>query len=588
MVLKYIGFKYGQARSRRGRAVTGEFELHSELLGAMPLVNHFIERLNLHELFERHVPHDDRRLKVAPAVVLGVVVRNLVRHREPVYALGEWADPFCPSVLGLDGVDPGALNDDRVGRTLLRLFDADRASLMTELVLGAVEKFSIDCSELHNDSTSITFSGAYRSATGAPRGGKATPTIAFGHNKDHRADLKQLVWILTVSADGAVPLAYRVEAGNTNDDTTHVATWDALVALVGRSDFLYVADTKLANREAMDHIATRGGRFVTVLPRTRKEDGFFRQWIQDNLPTWSEAARRPSRRAGEPDNVWRTTPSPIPSAEGYRIVWVHSSVEAALDAESRSDRIQRAVAQLADLATRVAGPRSRWHSRAAVEQAAQRVLTPSHAGRWVHVEVAEVEEESFRQERRGRPGDETRYRKASRTRFELRWKVDTELVAFDARSDGCFPLVTNDMALTDAQILAAYKYQPHLERRHAQLKGVQLVAPVFLKDPARIEGLLCCHFVALMIQALVERQIRTAMADAGTEAIPLYPEERDCGSPSAPRVFEIFGGIARHHLRQAGKTVQVFDPELTDLQGQVLDLLGVPRSVYTASPTSGG
>lgn len=159
-----------------GMAATGEFELRSEALGAMPLVNHFLERLNLHELLERHVPHDDRRLKVAPTVVLGVVVRNLVLHREPVYALGEWAAPFAPSALGLAGVDPNVLNDDRVGRTLLRLFDADRASFMTELVLGAVEKFSIDCSELHNDSTSITFSGAYRSATGAPRGGRRHPS----------------------------------------------------------------------------------------------------------------------------------------------------------------------------------------------------------------------------------------------------------------------------------------------------------------------------------------------------------------------------------------------------------------------------
>jgi transposase len=96
------------------------------------------------------------------------------------------------------------------------------------------------------------------------------------------------------------------------------------------------------------------------------------------------------------------------------------------------------------------------------------------------------------------------------------------------------------IALTDAPVFAASKYQPHLERRHAQLKGLQLVAPVFLKDPARIEGLLCCHFVALVIQASVERQIRTAMVDADTEAIPPNPKERDCGPPSAPRVLEIF------------------------------------------------
>ena len=420
----------------------------------------------------------------------------------------------------------------------------------------------MDCKELHNDSTSVTFSGAYRSATGATRAGKPTAPIAFGHNKDHRADLKQLVWILTVTADGAVPVAYRVEGGATNDDTTHIPTWDALVDLLGRTDFLYVADTKLANREAMTHIAAAGGRFVTVLPRTRKEDGFFRAWVQDHSPIWTEAARRPSRRPGEPDNLWATTPSPVPSAEGYRIVWVHSTLEAALDADSRQSRIQRAVTSLSDLATRVSSPKSRWHTRAAVEAAAQRELASSNASRWVSVEVDEHEEESFSQERRGRPGEATRYRRTTRTRFTLHWKVDTDLVAYDAASDGCFPLVTNDTAMSDAEVLAAYKYQPHLERRHAQLKGVQLVAPVFLKDVARIEGLLCCHFVALLVQALVERQIRRAMAATGVASIPLYPEDRECGAPSAPRIFEVFTGLARHELIRDGGVVQTFAPEL--------------------------
>ena len=72
----------------------------------------------------------------------------------------------------------------------------------------------------------------------------------------------------TVSADGAVPVALRTEDANTDDDGTHIPTWDELRALVGRADFLYVADCKLANRAAMDHIAGNGGRFVTVLPRS--------------------------------------------------------------------------------------------------------------------------------------------------------------------------------------------------------------------------------------------------------------------------------------------------------------------------------
>ncbi|MFY2860141.1 hypothetical protein ACOJVU_10185 [Mycobacterium sp. THU-M104] len=61
-------------------------------------------------------------------------------------------------------------------------------------------------------------------------------------------------------------------------------------------------------------------------------------------------------------------------------------------------------------------------------------------------------------------------------------------------------MISNDRGLSDAELLTAYKYQPNLEKRHAQLKGTQLVAPMFLHDTARIEGLLCCHFIAMLVQ----------------------------------------------------------------------------------------
>ena len=165
---------------------TGPYELTSQVLGPLPIVDAFCDRLGLAELLETFLPHDDARLRLAPATAIGVLVRNLVLGREPVYALGEWAAPFDPALLGLADDEVGSLNDDRVGRTLARLFDADRASLLTRLVLGAVTTFGIDCSQLHNDSTSITLTGAYGAADGRARGGKATAAITFGHNKDHR------------------------------------------------------------------------------------------------------------------------------------------------------------------------------------------------------------------------------------------------------------------------------------------------------------------------------------------------------------------------------------------------------------------
>ena len=554
------------------------FELVSQRVGALPVVNHFLHRSGLPALLARYLPGDDGRYRLPPAAAVGLVVTNLLVGRQPLYGLGEWAARFDPALLGLAPGEVAALNDDRVGRALERLFDADRASLLTELLLGVVAEFGIDTGELHNDSTSISVSGVYADATGAPRGGKPTPVITFGHSKDHRPDLKQLVFILTVAADGAVPIAHRLADGNTTDDPTHVPTWDGLVTLLGRSDFLYVADSKLCSREAMGHIAAGGGRFITVLPRSRGEDRWFRDWAQTHRPQWTEAERRPGPRHGEPDQVYSTFPAPLPSAEGYRIIWVHSTAKAARDAAARQARIEAGAAAIDALATRLAGPKCRLGTRVAAEDEATAVLARAGAERWVGCTVTETTEETYRQERRGRPGKDTRYRRHTRTRLTIAWDTRLDVLAYDAATDGCFPLITNDTTLTDPEVLASYRYQPNLERRHHLLKSVQDAAPVLLRSPARIEALFCCQFLALLLGALIEREIRTAMTAAHTRDIPLYPELRACTAPSAERVLEIFTDLTRHELHRNGEHVQTFEPELDPLQQQVLDLLAVPTT----------
>lgn len=565
---------------------SNEFGLVSRTLGGLPIVNLVLDRLGLPALLADALPNDDARLKMAPAVAIRLVVTNLVLGREPLYGLGEWAARYDPALLGLSTGDLGVLNDDRVGRALEALFDADRASVLTKVVLRAISEFSIETSQLHNDSTSISMHGVYRDAVGAERGGKPTPAITFGHSKDHRPDLKQLVWILTVSADGAVPLAYRLADGNTSDDPTHVPTWDGLVALLGRTDFLYVADAKLCSRAAMGHITGNGGRFVTVLPRSRAEDGAFREHLQTHSPTWTEAARRAGGRLGEADEVYSTTPAPLPSAEGYRITWVHSTAKAARDAAGRQARLEAGVAALEALDVKLAGPRSRFKTRVAVEQAATTAVTGAHAKRWVTFTVTETTNKTYKQERAGRPGAATRYREILTSRFSLQADIALDRVAYDAASDGCFPLISNDRDLSEAQLLGAYRYQPNLERRHHLLKSVQDAAPVLLHSPARIEALFCCQFLALLICALIEREVRNGMRRAALDNIALYPEFRDCKAPSAERILEIFATVARHQLHRDGTLVQTFEPELTTQQQQVLDLLGLPHSAYTQPPKS--
>lgn len=560
------------------------FALRSQRLGCLPIVNFFLDRIALAEHLPAYLPADDARLRLAPAAVVAVLVRNIVAGHRPVYALGEWAARYDPTVLGLGPGEAELLNDDRVGRTLDRLFDSDRASLITTTVLGVLREFSIGTDQLHNDSTTVTVTGNYPDADGRERGGKPTPAIRHGHNKDFRPDLKQLLFILTVSADGAVPIAYRVADGNTADDITHVPTWDELRALVGRPDFLYVADSKLCSKQAMGHIHSHGGRFVTIVPHGRREDTWFREWAQTHAPAWTEARRAPGARKDDPDRVWRTFQAPAPSVDGYRVIWVHSSSKAARDAAARAVRIEDGLAALDAVAARLASPKTRIKTRVAAEQAASSALQAAGATRWVGFTLTETTEVDHRQEKRGRPGAQTRYRRTEKTVFTIAAAITAEKVAYDAVTDGCFPLITNDTVMSEAEVLAAYRYQPNLERRNHLLKGPQEVAPVYLETAHRIEALLLCHFLAMLTEALIEREIRTSMSNHGLAGIPLYPELRNCPAPSAPRILEIFHDVQRHQLiDHRGQIVQTFQPDLTDLQQQVLDLLHIPTSVYTST-----
>src|SRR5690606_13185492 len=76
------------------------------------------------------------------------------------------------------------------------------------------------------------------------------------------------------------PIYFTSASGNVADDQTHRETWDLMRQLAGRADFLYVADCKLASTENLRYIAGQGGRFVTVLPRTRREDRLFRERLR--------------------------------------------------------------------------------------------------------------------------------------------------------------------------------------------------------------------------------------------------------------------------------------------------------------------
>lgn len=570
--------KRDPARSNCARA--GNQTLRYHTVGALPIIAHMLGRMRLAEFLQDYLPRPDPRSKISPAQGLLVLLRNILLSREPIYGLGEWAEAYAPDLLGLGTRQVGALNDDRVGRCLDRLFDADYPSMVLALVAHVVKEFDVELDELHNDSTSISFFGSYEDAVaGASQRGKPTLAVTFGHSKAHRPDLKQLLFILTIARDGGVPIFFSAADGNVTDDQTHRDTWDLMCQLTGRRDFLYVADSKLATSKNMAHVHQGGGRFITILPRTRSEDKIFRELLQTGRVTWHDLWSKVDED-GELVDVFQISDQPATTAEGYRLIWFHSLRKQELDAMARSSRIEVALGELAELRKRLRSPRTRFRRKAKVAEAVEKILEGRKCDKWIRVEVNEIVEESYRQVRRGRPGKNTRYVRKIRERFELDYEINEDAVRKEALTDGVFPLVTNESALNEHEVLLAYKKQPLVEKRFSQLKTDFEVAPVFLKNVARIEALLCVYFLALLIQALIERELRMAMAKQRIASLPLYPEGRRCKRPCTRRVLDLYENIQRHELKAQGHETLTMITELTTLQMKVLRLLQVPARCY--------
>jgi transposase len=78
------------------------------------------------------------------------------------------------------------------------------------VALKALEVYAIPTPWLHQDTTTILLYGAYADE---PKSLEA-PHPAYGHSKDGRDDLKQVLLSLGVSGDGGLPLRVGVRDGN--------------------------------------------------------------------------------------------------------------------------------------------------------------------------------------------------------------------------------------------------------------------------------------------------------------------------------------------------------------------------------------
>jgi transposase len=545
--------------------------LRKFVLGAHPIIEHYLQRLRIDQLIATYIPQD-QRLKLPVERTLCLLIHNVLTTPMPMYAIADWLAPLDEQCLGLEPADTGSIQDDRVGQALERFYHGRHKDVFFHLALRAIKTFGLQCSQIHQDTTTVTFSGQYA-------GWHAPELLTQGHNKDHRPDLKQLVLGLSVTADGSVPLLHKVYAGNQTDDRLHLENHQRLRRLLQRADFIYVADCKLATRENLDRIASFGGLFVSVMPRTRKEDSLFRQQVRQGQVQWVHLlSRKNNRRPDSKIDRYYLAQGQYQAGD-YRLLWIRSTQKAEQDAQSRTRRINQSLEDFRQLQTRL----NTYYlkRRPAIEQALENILKDHQTQAWVDYEIQVHRQYQKHFPKRGRPKASQKGQLHWQPYFSISLNVDRQALQQESLTDGVFPLITNLEASTynAKRVLEIYKFQPFLEKRHSQLKTWQEVTPVLLKKDERVVAYLHLHVMALMVATLIERQLRQAMNQHGLPTLPLYPEDRACRYPTMFDIVRVFRGVERYEVLE-GEQLTLFPANLTPLQQQLLELLEVPPSLY--------
>jgi transposase len=528
---------------------TATRQFDTQRVGALPVIALFCDRLRLGRTVDGTVPWEGD-------VPLGDLVEILVANRlldpKPLYKLGSWATKS--TLADFYNLQEQQLHDDRIGRALERLADhGDK--VQSALVLEAIKEFGLDVRQVHYDLSTIELYGDYPDHQDAPSDG-ANPRPTYGHSKSGRKDLKQIQFGINVTHDGAVPICHRAFDGNAAETPTHPENLRRLGELLPRGDLLYLADSKLDSKENLLAVVAAKGKFLCGAAMTVAMQDLFLS-VKDRLKPLDYAPKSQQNLPKEERDHYRG----VEMAEEIkaflggrfqrclcRLVFVWSESKARQEAATR----ERHLGKIKEIFEQTAKNLNRYSlkTQEAVRRRLEGARSKYGCGKLFAYEVGQDES----------------------GRLTLCWHVDPEGLARLEALEGVFLLKTNLAKKThpSMEALRTYRGQAQVEKRIGNIKGPLAVAPMFLKNPRRMAGLLYVLVWALMVMSLMERQVRQQLG--GEPMYGLYPENRPSKAPTGVRLIEAFEYLCVILLTQGGKTTRHLG-ELDDTQLEIIKLL---------------
>jgi transposase len=551
-------------------------EIVSQGIGNGPVLKHYYERMKLVETIDALVGNKGEGISCGEAV--GALVAMVLNKGHALYAMEQWAaeNQILRSIFAERM--PKHYNDDQLGRCLDALWQAGLKSVHGAVSGAMVKGFGIEVGVVHHDTTSLSFYGAYEVSAEqtdtATENAVKPPHITYGYSRDKRPDLKQIIAALSVQQDG-IPLLATTADGNQADGPNYPEHWIAISDMLGRSDFLYLGDTKLYNIENIREILHRGGQFLCPMPMSQKEQRQLAEAIELQELKFEdvEIGEKKYRLSEKVFEIIGKDNQPV----SLRKIIVRSEALATTQLKSRTQRLAQTQEELKKLKI----GQYQLKTPCAIERAVDEIIEQRRVKSYFQVTVVEKQELVKVKIGRGRPGPDAQYQERTVKKYELKIDLQDEALKRDAIMDGIYLLCCSVAQLSTQQVLQEYKGQHKVERGHRDLKGPLAIAPIFLHKPERVAALTLICVIALQLLRLMEFNARNQLQMLNEELADLLPNRLTTSRPSAVKMLEALNSINILEVITAQGS-QFMLNKLSPLQAKLLQLLDIPLQAYSS------
>lgn len=569
-----------------------EIEIYTERVADVPLLVHQQCRMGIPAVLDEVIhPHGNRQgLSIGWLTTLwqGFILSES-DHR--MSEMETWAAQQMEllSRLSPQPVTEKDFADDRLA-DVLRYLGQDAVWEEVEKRLGQrlIRVYDLSHDRIRLDSTSAA---VYHDVE------EESTLFRYGQSKDHRPDLAQFKVMLGALDPLGLPLATLVVPGDAADDPLYAPAIHRARPIVGVGGRLYIGDCKMAARKTRALLQAGGDYYLMPLPQTGATPALLRRLLE---AVWKkeqplEAVRAPSV-VGEDEEEAAPAPRLLAlgfeasreqqaTVDGEKLAWterllvVFSPTLARAGRRGLAERLERAEKELLALTP----PRKRgcrqWTDLAALQKAAQAILRRRQVeGLLDVIYEREVEERTVRSYR-DRPA-----RTEEQVRYVIRVRPRSEAIHAARRLLGWRLYVSNAPVerLTWAEGVQVYRGAPWIERDFRRLKGRPLgIRPLYVQREDHAKGMVRLLSLSLRVLTLVEHVVRDRLRQAGQTLTGLYAgnPKRGTARPTTERLLRTFRNVVLTIVRLPGQTIRHVTP-LSDLQRRILELLGLPCSIY--------